>query len=91
LLPGKANAVRNVRSVPAEAHHDLFAGTACTWVAYGKLFFILALTDQAVRLVSLRTASQLSVLPGSNATFSPAAQYLATTEPAGLRLWSLPR
>jgi WD40 repeat protein len=47
--------------------------------------------DQAVRLMSLRTAGQVSVLYGSNATFSPSSQLLATAEPAGLRLWTLPR
>jgi WD40 repeat protein len=47
--------------------------------------------DQAVRLMSLRTAGQVSVLYGSNATFSPSSKLLATAEPAGLRLWTLPQ
>ncbi len=46
--------------------------------------------DRAIRLMSLRMATQLSVLPGSNAAFSPSSEHLATTEPAGLRLWTLP-
>jgi hypothetical protein len=41
--------------------------------------------------MSLRTASQVNVLYGSNATFSPSSQLLATAEPAGLRLWTLPQ
>ncbi len=54
-------------------------------------FLAASCPDQAVRLVSLRTASQVSLLPGSNATFSPSSQLLATAEPGGLRLWTLPR
>jgi WD40 repeat protein len=53
-------------------------------------FLAASCPDQGVRLVSLRTARQVNVLPGSNAAFSPSAQMLATTEPAGLRLWTLP-
>ena len=53
-------------------------------------FLAASCADQAVRLVSLRTASQVNVLPGANAAFSPSAQQLATTEPAGIRLWTLP-
>jgi WD40 repeat protein len=53
-------------------------------------FLAASCADQAVRLVSLRTASQVNVLPGTNAAFSPSAQQLATTEPGGIRLWTLP-
>jgi serine/threonine protein kinase len=54
-------------------------------------FLAASCHDQAVRLMSLRTASQVSVLHGSNATFSPSSQLLATAEPAGLRLWTVPQ
>jgi WD40 repeat protein len=54
-------------------------------------FLATSCPDQAVRLVSLRTASQVNMLPGSSAMFSPSSQLLATTEPAGLRLWTLPQ
>jgi serine/threonine protein kinase/WD40 repeat protein len=54
-------------------------------------FLAASCHDQAVRLMSLRTASQVNVLYGSNATFSPSSQLLATAEPAGLRLWTLPQ
>jgi WD40 repeat protein len=53
-------------------------------------FLAASCADQAVRLVSLRTASQVNVLPGTNAAFSPSAQQLATAEPGGIRLWTLP-
>jgi WD40 repeat protein len=54
-------------------------------------FLAASCHDQAVRLMSLRTASQVSVLYGSKATFSPSSRLLATAEPAGLRLWTLPQ
>jgi serine/threonine protein kinase/WD40 repeat protein len=47
--------------------------------------------DAAVRLVSLGQASQPMMLPGSTAAFSPSSQLLATTHPAGVRLWTLPQ
>jgi WD40 repeat protein len=47
--------------------------------------------DQAVHIVSLRTTGPVDVLPGSNAAFSPTPRLLATTEPAGARLWTLPQ
>jgi WD40 repeat protein len=53
-------------------------------------FLATSCPDQAVRLVSLRTAGQVDMLPGSTATFSPSSQRLVTAEPAGLRLWTLP-
>jgi WD40 repeat protein len=53
-------------------------------------FLAASCSDQAVRLVSLRTATPVDGLPGSNAAFSPSSRMLATTEPAGLRLWALP-
>lgn len=53
-------------------------------------FLAVSCADQAVRLLSLRTAGQVPVLPGSKAVFSPAAQVLATKEPSGVRLWTLP-
>jgi WD40 repeat protein len=53
-------------------------------------FLAASCPDQAVLLVSLRTASQPDVLFGANAVFSPSAGMLATGEPAGLRLWTLP-
>jgi serine/threonine protein kinase len=54
-------------------------------------FLAISCPDQTVHLVNLRTANQPTVLPGSNATFSPSSRLLATTEPAGLRLWTLPQ
>jgi WD40 repeat protein len=53
-------------------------------------FLAASCADQAIRLLDLRSQSPVSVLPGSNATFAPSARLLATTEPAGLRLWTLP-
>lgn len=53
-------------------------------------FLAVGCADQAVRLVNLRAAGQVPVLPGARAAFAPAAQVLATTEPAGVRLWTLP-
>jgi WD40 repeat protein len=53
-------------------------------------FLAASCADQRVRLVSLRTASPVNVLPGVNAAFSPSAQQLGTTEPGGIRLWTLP-
>jgi serine/threonine protein kinase/WD40 repeat protein len=54
-------------------------------------FLAVSCPDHAVRLVNLRAAGQVPVLPGSNAAFSPAAVLLATTEPAGVRLWNIPQ
>jgi len=76
----------------AQAGNPLvFPGPVRVMFSPDSRFLAIRCPDQAVRLVSLRTAGRVILLPGSNAAFSPSAQLLATTEPAGLRLWNLPQ
>jgi serine/threonine protein kinase len=53
-------------------------------------FLAASCADQGVRLLDVRDQNRLSVLPGASATFEPSGRLLATTEPAGVRLWTLP-
>jgi WD40 repeat protein len=53
-------------------------------------FLAASCPDQAVRVLALGTESPMNVLAGLTAAFSPASGLLATTAPAGLRLWTLP-
>ncbi|HEY6789692.1 MAG TPA: WD40 repeat domain-containing serine/threonine protein kinase [Trebonia sp.] len=53
-------------------------------------FLAASCADQGVRLLDLRDQKPILVLPGASATFAPSGRLLATTEPAGVRLWTLP-